>query len=236
MGGGEDNVDAPFIFTGTPRTSQHPAPAPAQAPATLPNPHRPHWTDMRSRHITRQESPLAPSLQLTIVSIVSWANLPLAYAPPLRPYRYPHFSDSPLAPLSFDRDSASTPPVPANSGGPPASNIDPGSAATNSLVLVLTVSFPRRQDWSAPEAARVTRKCRVTTEPCARRRGGRARVRRESVRRGKVQLGLSTRGNVRDRGSFSAKPSCNRTISRTGYSSVCVDSCISESDKTISYA
>ncbi|KAH9985363.1 hypothetical protein BJV77DRAFT_1071465 [Russula vinacea] len=90
-------------------------------------PPRPHWTDMRSRHITRQESPPTPGrVQLTIVSIVSWADLSLASAPPLRPYRYPHFSDPPLAPLSFDRDSASTPPVPANSGGPPASNIDPG--------------------------------------------------------------------------------------------------------------
>jgi hypothetical protein len=184
----------------------------------MPSPPRPHWTDMRSRHITRQESPPTPGrVQLTIVSIVSWADLSLASAPPLRPYRYPHFSDPPLAPLSFDRDSASTPPVPANSGGPPASNIDPGSAATNSLALMLTVTFPRRQDWSAPEAARVTGERRVTTEPRARRRGGRARVRRESVRGGKVQLGLSTRGIVRDRGSFSAKPPCNRTISRTGY-------------------
>ncbi|KAF8482555.1 hypothetical protein DFH94DRAFT_370052 [Russula ochroleuca] len=53
------------------------------------------------------------------------------YAPRVSPNPQPgginnNFDNPPLAPLSFDRDSASTPLVPANSGGPPASNIDPG--------------------------------------------------------------------------------------------------------------
>lgn len=44
--------------------------------------------------------------------------------------------------LSSERDSASAPPIPATNSGPPASNIDPGSAAADSLALVSILTFP----------------------------------------------------------------------------------------------
>jgi hypothetical protein len=115
---------------------------------------------------------------------------PLASAPPLRRYRYPQlFPDLPLVSSSVDRgSSASTPPPPATNSGCPVTNID--------LVRLLRIRLCFSADVHMTFSSR--RRPMHTTK----RRRGRASVPRESIRGGKVQLGYSNHGNVRDGGYF----------------------------------